>query len=72
LTIVTRSKLGSQAHTAIYLSPASEHNHTHHLLLDNTGKVIVIFQEAVLLAKHLALVNAPINMTQQFFAGGPR
>jgi len=43
------SKLGSQAHTATYLSPASKHNHTHQLLLNDTKKVIItcdiIFQE---------------------------
>lgn len=49
------SKLGSQAHTAMYLGPVSEHNCTHQLLLDDTEKVIVtcdvIFQERVMPAK---------------------
>jgi len=66
----SRSKLGSQACAAIYLSPASKHNHTHHLLLNDTGKVIVthnvIFQEAILPAKHLTIINMPIDMAQWF------
>jgi hypothetical protein len=53
-----RSKLGSQARAATYLGPASEHNHTHRLLLDDTKKVIitrdVIFQERVMPAKRVA------------------
>jgi hypothetical protein len=47
-----QSKLHSQAHATTYLGPASKHDHTHQLLLDNTKKVIithdVIFQESIM------------------------
>jgi hypothetical protein len=48
-------KYSPQSRPAIYLRPASEHNTTHHLLLNNTKQIIttqdVIFQENMLPAK---------------------
>ncbi len=42
----------------MYLGPASEHSHTHRLLINDTEKVIIthdiIFQECIMPAKHMA------------------
>jgi hypothetical protein len=50
--------------TPTYLGPASKHNHTHQLLLNDTEKVIIthdiIFQESIMPAQGVATASAPL------------
>src|SRR5687768_6771385 len=56
----------SSAETISTLGPASKHNHTHQLLLDNTKKVIVthdvLFQEHVIPAKRITFTSINVEI----------